>query len=104
VLKRLVLSQVLESPNVSYPWIQFMAFHIELGDVAKARATAERALQIIHFRQAQISTCKHFPVFSHFPDGGGRNKSCMHSCTPAPAIFSPVIAEASVDGKLYAWS
>lgn len=54
MFEQLTLSQVLESPNVSYPWIQFMAFHIELGDVAKARATAERALQTIHFRQAQL--------------------------------------------------
>ena len=42
--------QVLESPNDSYPWIRFMAFHIELGEVAKARALAERALKTIHFR------------------------------------------------------
>ena len=44
--------QVLESPNESYPWIQFMAFHVELGELAKARAVAERALQTINFRQA----------------------------------------------------
>ena len=44
--------QVLESPNDSYPWIQFMAFHVELGELAKARAVAERALQTINFRQA----------------------------------------------------
>ena len=47
----LALLQVLESPNDSHPWIRFMAFHVELGEVAKARAVAEKALQTIHFRQ-----------------------------------------------------
>ena len=46
--------QVLESPNDSHPWIRFMAFHVELGEVAKARAVAEKALQTIHFRQALL--------------------------------------------------
>ena len=31
-----------------------MAFHIELGEVAKARAVAERALQTIHFRRVVL--------------------------------------------------
>ena len=58
---RIVQVQVMESPNDSYPWIKFMAFHIELGEVAKARAVAERALQTIHFRHAPWPL-KH-PVF-----------------------------------------
>ena len=48
------LLQVLESPNDSHPWIRFMAFHVELGEVAKARSVAEKALQTIHFRQALL--------------------------------------------------
>ena len=49
------LLQVLESPSDSHPWIRFMAFHVELGEVAKARAVAEKALQTIHFRQAPLN-------------------------------------------------
>ena len=49
-----VMLQVLASPNDSHPWIRFMAFHVELGEVAKARAVAEKALQTIHFRQALL--------------------------------------------------
>ena len=51
---RVTVLQVLESPNDSHPWIRFMAFHVELGEVAKARAVAEKALQTIHFRQALL--------------------------------------------------
>ena len=51
--------QVLESPNDSYPWIRFMAFHVELGEVAKARAVAERALQTINYRQTDAVQCAH---------------------------------------------
>ena len=51
---KVTLLQVLESPNDSHPWIRFMAFHVELGEVAKARAVAEKALQTIHFRRALL--------------------------------------------------
>ena len=44
-------AQVLESPSSSYVWVQLMAFHLGLGDAPQARATAERALRTIHFRQ-----------------------------------------------------
>eukprot|EP01025_Chloroclados_australasicus_P050299 TRINITY_DN5766_c0_g1_i4.p1 TRINITY_DN5766_c0_g1~~TRINITY_DN5766_c0_g1_i4.p1 ORF type:complete len:436 (+),score=78.55 TRINITY_DN5766_c0_g1_i4:163-1470(+) len=42
---------LVSSPNSSYVWIQYMAFQISLGEVEKARQTAERALQTIHFRE-----------------------------------------------------
>ena len=51
---KVTVLQVLESPNDSHPWIRFMAFNVELGEVARARAVAEKALQTIHFRQALL--------------------------------------------------
>eukprot|EP00250_Pteridium_aquilinum_P021384 c25103_g1_i1 orf=322-6036(-) len=39
------------SPNSSFIWIKYMAFLLSLGDAEKARATAERALQTINFRE-----------------------------------------------------
>ena len=44
---------LLGSPNSSYLWIQFMSFHLELGDVEKARQVARRALQVINYREEQ---------------------------------------------------
>ncbi|WFC98207.1 rRNA biogenesis protein rrp5 [Malassezia yamatoensis] len=44
---------LLGSPNSSYLWIQFMGFHLQLGDVDKARQVARRALQAIHYREEQ---------------------------------------------------
>ncbi|MCO5547403.1 hypothetical protein L7F22_000851 [Adiantum nelumboides] len=39
------------SPNSSFIWIKYMAFLLSLGDIEKARAVADRALQIINFRE-----------------------------------------------------
>lgn len=44
---------LLGSPNSSYLWIQFVSFQVQLGDISKARETAQRALQVIHFREEQ---------------------------------------------------
>ncbi|KAK9804637.1 hypothetical protein WJX73_002075 [Symbiochloris irregularis] len=41
---------VQAQPDNGYAWIQYMAQHISEGDVAQARAVAERALQTINFR------------------------------------------------------
>lgn len=43
----------LQSPNSSVVWLRYMAFHIELGEVEKARAVAEKALETISFREEQ---------------------------------------------------
>ena len=45
----------LQSPNSSVVWLRYMAFHIELGEVEKARAVAEKALETISFRFFQRS-------------------------------------------------
>lgn len=42
---------VLASPNSSYVWIKYMAFLISLGELDKARAVAERAIQAINYRE-----------------------------------------------------
>ncbi|BDA47226.1 probable protein RRP5 homolog [Coccomyxa sp. Obi] len=42
---------VLESPNSSYVWIRYMAFHMGVGEIDKARGVAERALKTINFRE-----------------------------------------------------
>ena len=42
---------VMSSPNSSYVWIQFMAYLIAQGELEKARATAQRALKTIQFRE-----------------------------------------------------
>lgn len=42
---------VLSSPNSSFLWIKYMAWLIQLGDVDKARALAERALKTINYRE-----------------------------------------------------
>lgn len=38
------------TPNSSFVWVKFMAWLISLGEVQRARDTAERALNTIHFR------------------------------------------------------
>ncbi|KAI9002578.1 hypothetical protein DFJ74DRAFT_696109 [Hyaloraphidium curvatum] len=42
---------LLGSPSSSYIWVKYMAFHLQLGEVERAREVAERALQTIHFRE-----------------------------------------------------
>ncbi|GAB4820753.1 hypothetical protein N2152v2_007799 [Parachlorella kessleri] len=42
---------VMSSPNSSYVWIKYLAFLISLGDIDKARALADRALQTINYRE-----------------------------------------------------
>jgi hypothetical protein len=79
--------QALESPSDSYPWIQFMAFHVELGELAKARAVAERALQTISFRQA----CNLLLLIFKMHCNLYMEASCMAEQTPnlpLPALFS----------------
>ncbi|KAJ3043804.1 Protein RRP5 [Rhizophlyctis rosea] len=44
---------LLGSPNSSYLWIKFMAFQLQMAEVDKARAVAERALKTISFREEQ---------------------------------------------------
>ncbi|KAJ1924989.1 rRNA biogenesis protein rrp5 [Tieghemiomyces parasiticus] len=44
---------VVTSPDSSYLWINYMAFHLKLFEVSKAREVAERALKTIGFREAQ---------------------------------------------------
>ncbi|KAH0538406.1 hypothetical protein FGG08_005006 [Glutinoglossum americanum] len=45
--ERLLLGQ----PNSSYLWLTYMAFQLQLSEVAKAREIAERALQTINIRE-----------------------------------------------------
>ncbi|KAK7010129.1 protein RRP5 [Biomphalaria glabrata] len=44
---------VLQSPNSSVVWIAYMTYHIELGEIEKARLVAERAINTILFREEQ---------------------------------------------------
>ena len=44
---------VMSSPNSSYIWIKYMAFHLELTEIDKAREVSERALKTINFREEQ---------------------------------------------------
>ncbi|KAJ3090994.1 hypothetical protein HK102_001993 [Quaeritorhiza haematococci] len=44
---------LLGSPNDSYIWINYMAFQLEMVEIDKARAIAERALKAINFREEQ---------------------------------------------------
>ena len=44
---------VVSSPNSSYIWIKYMAFHLELTEIEKAREVSERALKAINFRDEQ---------------------------------------------------
>lgn len=44
---------VLNSPNSSILWLQYMAFHLQATEIEKARAVAERALKTISFREEQ---------------------------------------------------
>ena len=58
---------ILATPNSSFVWVKFMAWLISLGEVQRARDTAERALNTIHFRcgsshtRAVVSACGVFP-------------------------------------------
>lgn len=42
---------ILGSPSSSYIWVKYMAFHLQLGEIDRARDVAERALKTIHFRE-----------------------------------------------------
>ena len=42
---------IMSSPNSSFVWIQFMSYLIAQGELDKARATAQRALKTIQFRE-----------------------------------------------------
>eukprot|EP00195_Chlamydomonas_chlamydogama_P014936 CAMPEP_0202909786 /NCGR_PEP_ID=MMETSP1392-20130828/50287_1 /ASSEMBLY_ACC=CAM_ASM_000868 /TAXON_ID=225041 /ORGANISM="Chlamydomonas chlamydogama, Strain SAG 11-48b" /LENGTH=243 /DNA_ID=CAMNT_0049599651 /DNA_START=1 /DNA_END=728 /DNA_ORIENTATION=- len=44
---------LVSSPNSSFVWIKFMAWHISQGDTDKAREVAERALATIFYREEQ---------------------------------------------------
>ncbi|CAG5134878.1 unnamed protein product, partial [Candidula unifasciata] len=44
---------VLQSPDSSLVWLRYMTFHIEQGEIEKARAVAEKALNTISFREEQ---------------------------------------------------
>jgi rRNA biogenesis protein RRP5 len=44
---------LLGSPSSSFLWIKFMAFHLQMAEVQKAREVAERALKTINFRETQ---------------------------------------------------
>ncbi|KAG0172965.1 rRNA biogenesis protein rrp5 [Apophysomyces sp. BC1034] len=41
------------SPNSSYMWINYMAYQLQLSEVAKAREIGERALKKINYREEQ---------------------------------------------------
>ncbi|KAG5519000.1 hypothetical protein PMAC_002531 [Pneumocystis sp. 'macacae'] len=41
---------LLSSPDSSYIWIKFMAFHVQLSEFNKAREVGERALRSINYR------------------------------------------------------
>ncbi|KJE97854.1 hypothetical protein CAOG_007936 [Capsaspora owczarzaki ATCC 30864] len=42
---------VLASPNSSYAWIKFMAFHLSLSEVDRARQVGDQALKTISYRE-----------------------------------------------------
>lgn len=42
---------VMASPNSSFLWIQYMAFHLQKGELDMARQTAEKALETINYRE-----------------------------------------------------
>ncbi|KAI9366055.1 hypothetical protein DFJ73DRAFT_955849 [Zopfochytrium polystomum] len=44
---------LMGSPNSSFLWIKFMAFHLQMAEVGKAREVAERAVKTIAFRETQ---------------------------------------------------
>lgn len=44
---------VVSSPNSSYIWVNYMAYQLQLSEIEKARAIAERALKTINFREEQ---------------------------------------------------
>lgn len=68
---------MLELPSSSYAWIRYMAFHVGLGEVRQARATAERALRTIHYRQQPIFHSASLICFFGFEDTPG---AVMLSC------------------------
>ncbi|KAJ3336879.1 rRNA biogenesis protein rrp5 [Gonapodya sp. JEL0774] len=42
---------LLESPNDSLIWIKYMAFHMQMAEIDRARQTAERAIRTINYRE-----------------------------------------------------
>lgn len=44
---------LLSSPDSSFLWLQYMAFHLQATQIEQARAVAERALKTISFREEQ---------------------------------------------------
>lgn len=49
---------VLESPDSSLVWLRYVAYHLEMTEIERARAVLERALQTINFR---CVTCSDMP-------------------------------------------
>ena len=48
---------VLGSPNSSYLWVKYVAFHLQLTELDKAREVVERALRTISFREVRHAQC-----------------------------------------------
>ncbi|KAJ8317008.1 hypothetical protein KUTeg_004912 [Tegillarca granosa] len=44
---------VLQSPDSSIVWLRYMAHHLEMAEIEKARIVAERALKTISYREEQ---------------------------------------------------
>ncbi|RKP16522.1 protein prenylyltransferase [Rozella allomycis CSF55] len=44
---------VASNPNDSFTWVRYMAFHLKLSEIDKARNVAEKALKSISFRNEQ---------------------------------------------------
>ena len=42
---------LMSNPNSSVLWLEYMAFHLRLGEVPKSQEIAERALKTIHIRE-----------------------------------------------------
>lgn len=52
---------VIATPNSSYIWIQYVAFHLQSADVESARSVAARALKTIGFREENVPFIAIFP-------------------------------------------
>lgn len=70
---------VLASPNSSLVWLKYMSFYLEKGDIAQARAIAERALERILFRFVFLTTFIIFCILMIMFPGKRRKSSTFGS-------------------------
>ena len=74
---------VISSPNSSYIWIKYMAYHLELTEIDKARQVSDRALKVFVYSCVRMRACV---------------CACMHACANVRACVHVTLANYHTPG------